>query len=216
VIIPDEIIVLGTTDFAEKSLVIHCLSKTWGRRGFLVRNASKCSGFFQPLSIIACTVIENPKSSLFCAKDFSSVMPLNGIRNSIAKNSMSIFIAEVLFRALREGMDEQGLYGWCKEEIVLLDSLCEHYSNFHIRFLLDFAAACGFRPSVEDIMPFIGDQAEKTIELMKSEAADSLLVPMTGTQRSAICERLIKYLEFHLDTKINVKSLKVLSELLNF
>lgn len=212
-IVPDEIIVLGTTDFAEKSLVIHCLSKTWGRRSFLVRNAGKCSGFFQPLGIVACTVIENPKSSLFCAKDFSSIMPLNGIRNSIAKNSISIFMAEVLFRALREGVDEQGLFEWCKEEVALLDSLDEHYSNFHIRFLLDFAAACGFRPTFENILPFIGDQSETISSILRSDMAGSLIIPLTGIQRTAICERLIKYLEFHLDTRINIKSLKVLSEL---
>ena len=124
-----------------------------------------------------------------------------------------MFMAEVLFRALREGTEETGMYDWCREEILLLDRLESDYSNFHLRFLLDFAAACGFRPSEEALSAFAGEDWAKIAEILGCDAASSLLVPLNGAQRNRICGRLLKYLEFNMDIRLNIRSLSVLSEL---
>ena len=220
---PDEIIILHSTPFSEKSVIIHTLSRTYGRRSFLVRNAGGCMSFFQPLSILECGIYENPKSNLFSAKDFYASVPLGGIRGSIGKNAISMFMAEVLFRSVREGMDEPGLYDWCVEEILLLDALIEDYSNFHIRFLLDFAAAMGFRPDFDSLFPFLeSPETPDTVSvnlagtvrhILDLDFSETMLIPMKGRMRGEICDRLLKYLEFHLENRLNIRSLSVLSEL---
>ena len=40
-----------------------------------------------------------------------------------------------------------------------------------------------------------------------------MLVPMTGQTRNDLCAAIIEYLEFHTETRINIKSLGVLREL---
>ena len=54
-----EFIVLHTTKFGENSLVVHTLSKEYGRRGFLVRGAGRKSStsLFQPLSILEADIV---------------------------------------------------------------------------------------------------------------------------------------------------------------
>lgn len=211
---PDRIIVLHTTDFSEKSVVLHCLSEHYGRRSFLVRNASRCTAFFQPLNVLDCVVAENPKSTLHTASDFASVFTLSGIRSSFGKNSISLFMAEVLYRGLHEDNTEPGLFDWCVSEIQLLNELGADYANFHLRFLLDFASALGFRPSYEDILPFADTSAQALQAIMEAPATESMLIPLSGSTRNDICSKVLKYLEYHLDRPLRIRSLSVLAELL--
>lgn len=210
---PDEIIILHTTPYSEKSLVIHTLSKTYGRRSFLVRNAAGSISHFQPLNILDCVIAVNPKSSLFTVRDISASIALNGIRCSPGKNAISMFVAEILFRALQEGQTEAGLFEWCTEEICILNALQQDYANFHLRFLLDFAAVMGFRPDFESLLPFLDSTAPVIKDFMSRDFGAAMIMPMNGSVRSDICRKILDYLEFHLESKLNIRSLAVLSEL---
>lgn len=212
-VIADEIIVLHYTPYGEKSVILHTLSRSWARRSFIVKDARKWMPYFQPLNILTCDIAENPKSQLFSAKNFSEAVPLSGIRCSMGRNAISMFMAEVLYRATREGTEEPGLYEWCRQEILILESLRSDYANFHILFLLDFAAAMGFSPSFENLLPFMDEKAADIRTLLGGNFAESMLVPMNGEKRNDICAKLLSYLEFHLETPLRIRSLSVLAEL---
>ena len=156
-----ELIVLHTTKFGENSIVVHTLSKEYGRRSFLVRGVGKKSlmSLFLPLTFLEADIIETTKSTLYTAKNLVARHPLLGIRNNIYKNTITMFMSEVLFRVLKEGVYEQGLYEWCEKNILLLDAVESDFSNFHIRFLLEMTVALGFRPSLSDLQPFVGSSA---------------------------------------------------------
>ena len=209
-----ELIVLHTTKFGENSLVVHTLSRDYGRRSFLVRGAGRKSmSLFLPLNILEAEIVESSKSSLYTARGLSSAYPLVGIRNSILKNSVTMFISEVLYRAVKEGASEQGLYDWCRRNIVMLDAMQSDFSNFHIRFLLELAVVMGFSPQPEDLEHFVGQHCQTVLAFMKAQFAESLLIPMNGVMRNEIAEGILKYIGFHAESDINVNSLKVLREL---
>ncbi|MBO4340148.1 MAG: DNA repair protein RecO C-terminal domain-containing protein [Bacteroidales bacterium] len=209
-----ELIVLSTTKVGEGQVVVHTLSKEFGRRGFIVHPGKKTpAALFLPLNILEADVVENPKSQLWSLKDISALDALGGIRGNLHKNTISLFLSEVLFRTVREGAYEDGLYEWCVRSILTLDALDGDFSNFHVLWLLDFAAALGFRPSLEDILPFAGEDAPLFKELMSLPFGEAMLVPLSGTKRTDMCESILRYLEFHTDQSIRVKSLAVLREL---
>ena len=210
-----ELIVLHTTKFGENSLVVHTLSKEYGRRSFLVRSAGKKSGMslFLPLTLLEGDVTETTKSTLFTIKGLVSRHPLMGIRNSIAKNTMTMFMSEVLFRVMKEGVYEQGMYEWCERSILMLDAIQTDFSNFHIRFLLELAVQLGFRPETADLMPFVGDHFPIIEKFMELPFAESMLIPLNGPVRNEIAEEILRYIEFHTDSAVNINSLKVLREL---
>lgn len=227
----DEIIVLNTTPLKDNSVVVHTLSREWGKRGFIC--PAKQKAFLQPLNVLEVDVAQNQKSNLWRISGLTSVYPLNGIRRSAGKNAISIFMAEVLFRSLQEGAREDGLYDWAISQIQLLDALQGDFANFHIHFLMDYAASMGFHPTWEDLLPFMdasgiassgtssaslssnqsANLANLSRGLMQSSFADSMLIRMDGKTRSEICRRLLKYLEFHLETPLHIRSLDILSEL---
>lgn len=209
-----EFIVLSSTKVGENALVVHTLSKEWGRRGFWVRSAAKAGmSHFLPLNLLEGQVVENPKSELWTLKNIGPVAPLNGIRNNIYKNTMTLFLSEVLLRMLKDGTNEDGLYEWCVGSILTLDALESDFSNFHIRFLLELAGALGFRPTLQDVAPFAGEHIGHLQPFLQCSFEESMLLPLSGDTRNALCDVLLQYLSYHTDTPIQVKSLPVLHEL---
>lgn len=259
-----ELIILNTTKFRENQLVLHTLSRVHGRRSFLVRVGKQASmALFLPLNLLEGDVTENPKSTLWTIRNLSALHPLNGIRGNLHKNTMTLFMSEVLFRALREGAVEEGLFDWCRKTILTLDAMESDFSNYPIRFLLELAAALGFSPTFESVAPFVGSgltghiasQAPGTASQTSGTASqpsgmagyaprpagnapgntpdapgsfnhlrtlqaflgatfsESMLIPLSGADRNAIAEELVRYLEFHTELPLNIRSLKVLREL---
>lgn len=210
-----ELIVLHTTKFGENSIVVHTLSKEYGRRSFLIRGVGKKAvmTLMLPLTVLEAEIVQTSKSTLYTARNLTAKYPLMGIRSNIYKNSMTLFMSEVLYRTLKDGANEEGLFEWCERSILLLDAIESDFSNFHLRFLLEFAVALGFSPQARDLMPFVGDHYPLVERLMKEDFADVMLIPMNGLLRNEIAESILRYLEFHTESAINIASLKVLREL---
>ena len=208
------LIVLHTTKFGENSIVVHTLSKDYGRKGFVIRSVNKKTmSLLLPLNILEADVVDSGKSNLLPIKNVAVGHPLMGIRNNLYKNTMTMFLSEVLYRVVKEGAAEPGLYEWCEKQILLLDAIETDFSNFHIRFLLEFAIALGFSPSSEDLKPFLGDNHPLIEKFMSTSFAESMLIPMSGTLRNEICENVLRYIEYHSESTLTVNSLKVLREL---
>ena len=194
-----ELIVLHTTKFGENSLVVHTLSKDYGRRSFLVKGAGKKSmmSLFLPLNVLEADILETNKSTLFTARHLTAKHPLLGIRNNMFKNSMTMFMSEVLYRVVKDGAYEQGLFEWCEKDILLLDAIQTDFSNFHIRFLLELTVALGFSPESQDLMPFVGEHYPVVEKFMTLPFADSMLIPLNGAARNEIAEEILRYIEYH-------------------
>lgn len=276
-----ELIVLNHTKFGENAIILHTLSNEYGRRGFLVRAGAKSSmALFLPMNILEAEISENPKSQLWRASNFVCLSPLNGIRGDIRKNTMTVFMSEVLYRAILEDTNEGGLASWLKQEILTLDALKSDFSNFHLLFLLDLCSALGFSPSFPGLAPFAGTQLSNIEALLRNYYRDSqgfssrdgnsqsaslqdglsqsssyqdrlpqpssfqdklpqpsqdrlsqpsfsqddsqgssvglakaLLQPLRGTDRNEIAEAIIRYISYHTETSLNIRSLAILREI---
>ena len=209
-----ELIVLHTTKFGENSIVVHTLSRDYGRRSFLVRGAGKkVMSLLLPLNILEAEITESTKSTLYAARNLTSRHPLVGIRNNIYKNTMTMFLSEVIYRTIKEGAQEQGLFEWCRGQILLLSAMETYFSNFHIRFLLELSVALGFSPETSDLMPFVGENFTTVSQFMTASFAESMLVPLSGPVRNKICEDVLRYIEYHTESTLTINSLKVLREL---
>ena len=168
---------------------------------------------FLPLNMLEADIIETNKSTLFTARNLIARHPLLGIRSNMFKNSMTMFMSEVLYRVVKDGASEQGLFEWCERNILMLDAIQTDFSNFHIRFLLELAVALGFSPESQDLMPFVGDHYPVVEKFMSLPFAESMLIPLNGQVRNEIAEEILRYIEFHTESAVNVNSLKVLREL---
>ena len=209
-----DLIVLNLTKIGETSIVLHTLTKEYGRRSFVVKVSKKTSmAQFLPLNILEADVKESTKSTLWRADSLSVKHPLNGIRTNIFKNTMTLFMSEVLYRAIKDGAMEDGLYDWCVKSILTLDAIESDFANFHLRFLLELAVALGFSPSAEDLAPFAGEHYPVLKNFVEASFPEAMLMPMNGAMRNSLAEILLKYIAHHSESSLNVQSLKVLREL---
>ena len=209
-----EFIILGTTKVGEKSLVLHTLSAEYGRRSFIVSvSKSSSMALYLPLNILSGEVSDNHLSDLWRVSGLRAEYPLASLRGDVRKNTMTMFLSEVLFRCLRDGEYSVDLYDWCRQSILTLDALGEDFANFHLLWLLDLCGVLGFGPRVEDIMPFAEEHYEDLRQLLTLDRSSALLLPLSGARRSDIASTLLEYLSYHLDTKLNIRSLAVLREL---
>lgn len=210
-----ELIVMNTTKFGENAIILHALSRDFGRKSFMLRIGRKSGvmALLQPMNVLEATVADNPKSTLGTARSLWAKYPLSSIRSNVHKNTMTMFMSEVLYRTIREDVFEEGLYEWCVRSILTLDSMESDYSNFHLRFLLEFAAALGFSPEPEDLAPFAKEYLPCIEKLLTLSFGESMLLPLTGEERNGICDSIIRYLEHHTEAAINIRSLAILREL---
>ena len=208
------LIILNSTKLGENSLVLHCLCREMGRRSFIVTMRKGGSrAMFLPLNVLDAEVIENRKSDLWRLKNISPVHPLNGIRSHFDKNAISLFMSEVLWRAVQDGAAEDGLYDWCEKSVLTLDALEGDFANYHLRFLMELAGALGFSPSFEGLAPFAEDNLKEIADLLSASMPEFMVYPLNGIRRGAIAKSLLKYLSAHLEIPLNIRSLPVLEEL---
>ena len=209
-----ELIVLHHTKFGENSVVVHTLSRAYGRRSFLVRVSGKSTmAQLLPLSLLEADITENPRATLWTASGLTVRHPLGGIRSNLYKNTMTLFLSEVLYRVIKDGEGDDRLFDWCDRSILTLEALQTDFSNFHLVFLLGLAGALGFSPTAGDLVPFAEHHLREITYLLESEFSQAMLLPLTGSTRNEICEEILRYLEFHTEARIDVRSLAVLREL---
>lgn len=209
------LIVLHSTKVGDNSIVAHTLSKEYGRRSFLIRGAGKKAvmTLMLPLTVLEAEVVETTKSTLYTARNLSARYPLLGIRSNVYKNSMTLFMSEVLYRTIKDGAAEPGLFEWCEKSILMLDAMPDNFNNFHIRFLLELSVVLGFSPESRDLQPFAGDHYPTVQRFLQTSFAESMLIPLNGAVRNEIAEEILRYIEFHTESTLRVNSLKVLREL---
>lgn len=210
-----ELIVLHLTKTGDKSLVLHTLSRDYGRRAFFLKGIGRKNqmSLFLPLGILEAEVRENTSSYLFQVCNPVSAEALNGLRNDMYKNAITMFLSEVLFKVIKEGANEDGLYSWCRSRIILLDRMEGNFSNFHIYFLLELAAILGFAPSRASLSPFMAGNESAMCDFLILPFEEVMMKPLSGEIRNSMSEAVLKYISYHSDSTFNIHSLKILRAL---
>ena len=63
------------------------------------------------------------------------------------------------------------------------------------------------------ISQFAGERLMELEAFTQCDFAEAMLIPLSGDKRTEIAEIILKYIEFHSESSVNIKSLKVLHEL---
>lgn len=208
-----EFIVLHSTPVGDNSVVVHTISSHYGRRSFFLKNATRKTSLLLPLTIVEAEIVESSRSDLYTVSRMVSASNLIGIRNSLVKNAISMFMSEVLFRVIKDGCKEDGLYEWCHRNVLILNEMTSNMSNFHIRFLLELTVVLGITPQTSMLQPFAQDKLPIIEELLTGSFEESMLVPLNGRTRNEVAEIILKYIEYYTESRVNINSLKVLREL---
>ena len=232
-------IVLNTIKYGESSMVAHILTDVGGRRGYMVQGLGKGGGrrggkgaLFQPMFLIDFVGIESSKTQLDRLGEVSLAVPLQSIPFDVRKSTISLFMAEVLYRLIREVEPNSPLFDFVYHSVIALDVMEEGVANFHLWFLVGLSRFLGFYPSGEwsegdifDIeagcftrtMPRNGlyinaENSQLLHRIMEVGAAELGSITLSRLQRKDFISSLLAYFGYHLDAIHNISSLRILSE----
>ena len=144
-------IVLHTTRYGESSLVVHCYTEEFGRQSYMIKGVRKSrkqnrSNLFQPLFLLDFEVYHKDSREIQLVKEATRSIPLNSIPFDVTKSTQAIFIAEVLYRVVKEEEQNPMLSHFLVNSIKYLDALEDPSPDFHIVFLFQLSRYLGFYP----------------------------------------------------------------------
>ena len=229
-------IVLHTTRYGESSLVVHCYTEQFGRQSYMVKGVRKSrkqnrSNLFQPLFILDFEVYYRETREIQLVKEVTRAMPLNSMPFHIIKSTQAIFIAEVLYRVVKEEEPNPMLAHFLVHTIQYLDALAEPSADFHIIFLFQLSKHLGFYPQNNhgegnkffNLMSglFQAYMADPELQLDEAESAlwsgymhldfQSVRYSVfSGIQRKSVLDNLVRFYKFHVEGMGEIRSLEVL------
>jgi len=225
-----QIIVLHLTKYGDNGAIVHCIDSKAGRTGLFCRGISKgknssAAAHFHNLNILDVVSDASPKSKLRYLKEYESAYRLDGIRGDIYKRTVALFISEILYRGLHDNISDDKLFEWLVTSIRMLNEIEGSIANFHLWWIVTFCSALGFRPQSFDIPNgngaedvtglFLLTPADRDIlkSILSTDLKGALDMPLSGSNRMAFSQSMLKYLSFHLGAEITSKSLPVLHDI---
>ncbi len=233
-------IVLHTLKYKDNLLIADVYTEVAGRASFLVsvprsRKAAAKPVLFQPLALVELEADFRPTSTIYKVKEAKSAYPFFTLPYDPYKSAIALFLAEFLYRAVREEAENRPLFAYLWHSIVWLDECREHFANFHLVFLMRLSRFLGLYPNLEDyregcyfdlqnacfcpLRPqvhsnYIGpEDASRLMKLMRMNYKTMHLFGMSRTERARCLAVINDYYRLHLPDFPQLKSTGILKEL---
>ena len=232
-------IVLHALKYGETRLIVDMFTRSYGRLSFIVSLPKSPKGkikkqFFQPLTMLEIETDVRPRLQLQKLSDVRLSHPFATIPFEPDKLSISLFVSEFLYYALRGEERNESLFDYVTTSIQWLDGQENHFANFHLVFLMRLSRFLGFYPNLDDYatgdyfdlresifcaLPpehrdFLQPKEAEIVQLMmRMDYATMHLYRLSHQDRNRLLEVALTYYRLHLPDFPELKSLAVLQEL---
>lgn len=232
-------IVLKQLKYSESAIIVKIYTLHLGIQSYIIKgvrkktkNKKNHAALFHPLSHIDITSFTYKKSNLNVLKEGKSLYLFKTLHSNPIKITLSFFLSDILTNVLKEENPNPELFHFISQSLYILDEETEHYANFHLWFLLHLTKYLGFHPNTDHIMDsyfnlmegnFTSIQSIYTCseedsfiikKLLKLDLDQCLKLKFNKLKRQNILDILIKYYKLHDYTISNLKSLRILQEVL--
>lgn len=147
--IADSAIVFGSIAVKDNGSVVKVFTENNGLVSLYVSGSGKKkatrNAILQPLSYCDIEFVANKRSTLSNLKLAKLNIPLFGIQGDIVKNTVALFLADVLNKIVPEERDPE-LFTFLKNAILLFNEMETGVANFHVAFLIRLTKWLGFYP----------------------------------------------------------------------
>ncbi|MEQ9231997.1 MAG: DNA repair protein RecO [Cyclobacteriaceae bacterium] len=214
-------IVLSHIPYGETSIIAKIYTEEFGYQGFIVnsvRSSKSKQGmaYFQPFTFLDLVIYMKSTRDLQRISEFKPIM--SWYADSIKKQTILLFLAEVLDKLLRNEHESQpSLFRFLEAGLTFFKQ-AELVSNFHLQFLLKLSNHLGLDVmsghELFQNMNRVTDQAELEALINALIAADfSDSIDSSGELRFHASEALIQFYHHHVPGFGQVQSLKVLRQI---
>ena len=230
---------MHTIKYNDTSNIVDVYTELNGRMSFLTpiprsKKSAVKTVLFQPLSVVEVEVEIRTNSSLHRIREAKVLFPFSSIPYNPYKSAIALFMAEFLYRALREETDNTPLYAYLLNSIQWLDGCEREFANFHLVFLMRLSRFLGLYPNTEeyhrgDYFDLLNaeftsrqplhhsflrsEEAYKLLQLIRMNYETMHLFEMNRSERNRCLTVINEYYRLHLPDFPVLKSISVLQEL---
>jgi len=228
-------IVFSSLKYGETSLIVKAYTESDGLKSYLLKGvlASKKgklkAAYFLPLMQLEIVASHKNKGTLESIREAKVITPYSSLHTDIVKNSIVLFLAEMLGNSIQEHEQDKVLFNYLEYSLLWLDKN-PISPNFHLLFLLNLTTYLGFYPDTSLITTSYFDLQEGThlstpslnpmIQGENLLAFNKLLginfdvlstIKIRKPQRQELLKMVILYFQLHLHGFRKPKSLEVLN-----
>ncbi len=232
-------VVLHSLKYGDSSLVVYLLTDVGGRRTYMVQGGVRSrSGrgsklaLFQPMFPVEFEGLESPRREMDRFREVRAGFVLQSLPFDVRKSTVALFMAEVLYRLVRESEPNEALFDFVWGSVAELDAMREGVANFHLWFLAHLSRLLGFCPG-NDYAPgdwfdiseglytknrpahvrYMTQESSRLLhEMLTCDVARLGGIGLGRDQRVAFLNALLVYLGYHLDAINAVQSVRILRE----
>jgi DNA repair protein RecO (recombination protein O) len=231
-------IVLHTVRYGEKSVVAYLLTDTLGRQTYMVggvgsgKSRSNKMALLQPMFPLSIEGLESPRTEMHRFREAVLDYPLQSMPFDVRKSTIAMFMAEVIYRLIKESEPNSPLFDFVWHSVEALDALEEGVANFHLWFMVGLSRFLGFFPGNEyregswfDIRegiyvatpPLHGvamNQANAALfnRFVECDVSQLATIGLNRTSRVEFLNSMLIYFGYHLDAIHRVRSIEILRE----
>lgn len=227
-------IVINAIKYSDTSLIVKLYTRECGLVSYMLKGVLKSKkgklkpAYFQPLTQLRIIASHQEKRSLQLIKDAQVEVIYQTIQTDIVKQSIAMFVSEVMSSAIQEEESNHLLYDYLETSFLWLDTH-DNISNFHILFLLNLTRFLGFYPEAPDDSKkgfhlregtFTNQLYDKEVikddefirfkKLLGTNFDGIESINFSKGQRQNLLRILIRYFELHLGGFKKPKSLDIL------
>ena len=232
-------VVLHSLKYGETRMIVDMFTRSHGRTSFIVSIPKSAKSkvkkqFFQPLTVLEIETDVRPNVQLQKLNNVRLACPFASIPFEPNKLSISLFVTEFLYYALRSEQQNVLLFDYLINSIQWLDSQKGTFANFHLVFLMRLSRFLGFYPNLDDYRAgdyfdlresvflssppvhrdfLFPEEAEKVQLMMRMDYPTMHLFRMSHQERNRLLEVSLTYYRLHLPDFPEMKSVSVLQEL---
>jgi len=231
-------IVLHHVKYGESSVIATIYTEKFGRQSYIVnsvrsRKARNKALLLQPLCLLELVAYQKQSRDVQRLKELRLLKAFRSIPFDIKKSSQAIFIAEILYKVLKEEESNPQMFRFLEQAIAFLDLITEGTNNFHLYFLSRLTEFLGISPNSGRLesgawldmeqgiaQPFKPDhpkfmdkeETEVFLRLSKLELNKFQEITVTKNLRKKLLVKILEYYQLHFDWVGRIKSLEVLNE----
>ncbi len=232
-------IVLHGIKYGDTGKIVTVYTEAFGRCSFILqgihaKKSSNKANLLQPLFLLEMEVDHRQGRELQRAREIKFCHPYQTVPYDIVKSSQAIFLAEILYKVLKEEEARVELFQFLSHSFRIFDLLQKGTANFHLAFLVQLTRYMGFSPAgnvvegrtffdiasgsfVENKPPhpyYIEPEESRVFSEFLTVSFEEIgKITLTPTQRNLLLLKMIDYFSLHLGIRFQIKSWDVLCEL---
>lgn len=217
-------------------MIVYLLTDVGGRVSYMVQGVRSHRGsklaLFQPMFPVEFEGLLSSKQQMHRFKEVRGGFTLRNLPFDVRKSTVALFMAETLYKLVRESEANPELFEFVWKSVEALDAMEEGVADFHLWFMAKLSRFLGFCPGNEyregmwfDLKeglyveekpshPGVMSRQDSSLlnQLLEGEASVVGHLGLNRERRVGFLNVMLIYFGYHLDAIGSVQSVRILQE----